>query len=800
MNPSEWKEVSELLADLLAVEPAARTRLLEERCAGNASLRREVEALLATETSGGPLDRSPVEAALQANGRLRDGERLGPYRLLRAIGEGGMGVVYLARRDDGQFERNVAIKFIRHVLRGEPLLKRFATERQVLARLDHEHITRLLDAGVTAEGAPYLVMELVEGRPLTEVCRGLPLEQRLDLFRRICSAVEYAHQRLVVHRDLKPANILVQEDGQPKILDFGVAKLMEEDAASDTKALGRALTLNYASPELIRGEPVSTLADVYSLGVILFELLTGRVPHDYSNLTLDAVVREIESDSAAIPGYKGDLDAITAKATEKDPRRRYPSAQALAEDIRRYLNGEPVSARRASHAYLAGKFVRRNWRSVAAAAVFLIAVCGSAMLAERERARATRRFDQVRKLAGSMLFEFHDQAAKLSGSLELRHTMMSRAIEYLDSVAAEASGDRDLLMELAMAYVRWGSTQGYRESENYGDWKGALVSYGKARKLLDEIRTLAPGDLDASIRYGRLLSLIAQVYPTITERVAKKAAAGEAQAYWQELRRRHPEDDQVQQGLGSALFTLASIESTTAGRRGRYEEALDVFARSLARQPNHPDRLRNVALAHKYLAGTAEEADLDAFLEHVSQAQQLDARRVALAPTDRRARLDLTYDISMLATYHAKLREYGPAAGLAAQVVKEREALLAAEPKDVTLRSTYASALYQLGAHQMTLGDWRAARQSTASAAREYETLVRQGSGWQADLGWAVLNQARIARETGDSAACPQFLRARSLLGPLFAADVSRTALEQESWAVLRREAMSCQARPAAGN
>ena len=317
--------------------------------------------------------RSELEAETTA---ITHGALIGPYRLVRELGQGGMGVVYLAERADGQFEQRVALKLIKRGMDSDEILRRFLAERQVLARLSHPHIARLLDGGVTAEGQPYFAMEYVDGVPLHHYCeeRSLGFEDRLRLFREVCEAVQYAHRSLVVHRDLKPSNILVTSAGETKLVDFGIAKVLYEDVAdrSVTRTDQRLMTPEYAAPEQVRGEPVTTATDVYALGAILYQLLTGRPPHQFTGRSRGgAVPHHLRGGPRAAERgpctrhrrrrrLRGDLDIIVLKALRKDPARRYPSVEALLEDLERHRTGLPVRARPDSVAYRARKFLGRH--------------------------------------------------------------------------------------------------------------------------------------------------------------------------------------------------------------------------------------------------------------------------------------------------------------------------------------------------------------------------------------------------------------------------------------------------------
>jgi eukaryotic-like serine/threonine-protein kinase len=439
MPPRDFHEIEEVFQAALELPTGERLGWLVEYCGSDAELRREVESLLAAEAESEEFLGRP--GLLRAVGTLLGAERevgqhVGSYKVVREIGRGGMGVVYLATRDDGKFCQNVAVKVVKRGFDTEDILRRFRNERQILASLNHPNIARLFDGGETADGLPYFVMEYAEGLPLLQYCdeHDLSMEGRLKLFRSVCAAVSHAHQNLVVHRDLKPSNILVTHAGEVKLLDFGVAKLLNPGSVgggmTQTQALRRVMTPEYASPEQVRGQHVTTATDVYSLGVILYELLTGARPYELRDISSEELTRVIcdseplkPSEAVTRPratgagtggsenraphdpkSLKGDLDNIVLKALRKEPARRYKSADQFSEDVERHLKGLPVVARKDTFGYRASKFVGRNRVAIAAAGlVFLAVVTGLVValwqadnvrrqrdLAQRERLRAER--------------------------------------------------------------------------------------------------------------------------------------------------------------------------------------------------------------------------------------------------------------------------------------------------------------------------------------------------------------------------------------------------------------------------
>jgi serine/threonine protein kinase len=421
METERWHEVDRLFEEALDRPPAERPGFLDAACAGDPALRRDVERLLAADAMvSGFLEGPPDELLRLTLDDREEGGSLGAYRLLHRIGSGGMGSVYLARREDEHYQRDVAIKVLRSGLATTEAFHRFIAERQVLAHLDHPNIARLYDGGSTDDGRPYLVMELVEGLPVDEYCdrHRLTVDQRLDLFQKICAAVQHAHQNLLVHRDLKPANILITPEGEPKLLDFGIAKRLAPEAGATlqrTRAGLRLLTPRYASPEQVRGDAITTASDVYSLGVILYELLAGRSPYETSAelpYEIERVIceQEPERPSAALfrPGtpsaedvalarrtrpqalagrLRGDLDNVVLTALRKEPRRRYGSAAQLAQDLERHLQDLPVTARPDTLRYRTRKFARRHRAGLAAtlAVILLLAVAVASLVAQRRQ-------------------------------------------------------------------------------------------------------------------------------------------------------------------------------------------------------------------------------------------------------------------------------------------------------------------------------------------------------------------------------------------------------------------------------
>jgi len=467
----DWQQVKSIFHGAIDMPAEERTAYLQEACAGDAALRGEVESLLAShQDSEGFLESTAVAEAAQMLerdlGRRWIGRLVGPYELVAEIGRGGMGQVFRARRADGQYRSEVAIKLVPAAFASPSVDRRFAAERQILAGLVHPGIARLLDGGTTTDKVPYLVMELVEGQPIDEYCKAntLSVPSRLRLFLAVCEAVSYAHRHLVVHRDLKPNNIFITADGAVKLLDFGVAKVLDS-VAPGTKAtvtLMRAFTLTFASPEQIRGEPVTTATDVYSLGVLLYHLLTGASPYRCANGPLSALSREICEQSPSPPSataaargaairdratrINADLDSISMLALQKDPARRYSSVDLLAEDVRRYLDDRPVLARGNAVPDRLGKFVRRHWLATAACTATILAFAASVVLtAHNERAlsaQSAQRFAAAHRTARFLLRQL-EQRMGVAG-VEPGSPAEEQVLERLESIAARTQDEQTL--------------------------------------------------------------------------------------------------------------------------------------------------------------------------------------------------------------------------------------------------------------------------------------------------------------------------------------------------------------------
>jgi serine/threonine protein kinase len=519
MNSSaEWLLRTEtIFHEVIAVAEPERTEVLEARCGSDTALLLELRSLVAA---------YDAEECYQNDsaGEDKSGEaqQIGPYAIDSLLGRGGMGAVYLAHRVDGQFEQQVAVKIIDLPLATDLFRERFRTERQILAGLSHPCIARLLDGGVSIDGDLYLAMEYIEGVSITEYCEAhaLTIHQRLALFQKVCGAVQYAHQNLVVHRDLKPDNILVDRDGEPHLLDFGTAKILTPLAkvGNDlTQAGFQTFTPRYASPEQVLGQPITIASDTYSLGVLLYLLLTGRLPYELKEFTTEEMVRVICGQEPRRPSDAGgslgkldaDLECILLKALRKEPQQRYATVDQMASDVQAYLQQRPVQARRGNWSYFAAKFVRRNKLVISAATLLLVSVIAGiagvlwqSRVANAERRKADARSADLRQLSVSLLSELDDAIKELPGSTSAQKLLVTRVLEHLDRMSADGADDQQTQLDVADGYTRIGNLQGNQYDQNIGDAVGGLASINKAVAITEKFRSLHPNDPAVMHAYG----------------------------------------------------------------------------------------------------------------------------------------------------------------------------------------------------------------------------------------------------------------------------------------------------------
>jgi eukaryotic-like serine/threonine-protein kinase len=777
-----WSRVDAVFNAAVEIEgdPEARAALIARAAAGDDAVVAEVRSLLAAHDRSGDF-LGPVEAEPPAS--LRPGATLGAYRLVAKIGEGGMGDVYRAERADGAFGRAVAVKVTRGGLVEGESAARFRTERQILATLQHPNVVTLLDGGTTADGRAFLVMELVDGVPITAYCadRRLGLDERLALFRQVCAAAHYAHRHAIVHRDLKPANVLVTVDGVAKVLDFGVAKLLAAEATDGHTVPGLLpgpLTPNYASPEQLRGLPVTTASDVYALGVLLYELVTGGRPYETTGQPLDRVIElvvraEPTRPSEAIPRagavtwdrrrLRGDLDAIVLRALAKDPEARYASAEQLADDVARFVARQPVSAREPSAIYLLRKLAARHRVAAIASGLALIGVLGGFGVAlwqrqeaERERRRAEARLADVRALANALIFKIHDAVVPLPGSTPVRKTIVAEALGYLEKMQRDLGDDPKLRFELAGAYLRIATVLGYPQSANLGDRPGAIAALQQAHRLIAGQARHPDAPLDTVDRYIAIERQLGTLYKTVGRYADAKAATAASVQRAEQLYARYPNERRARWLLANARFEVAWNIADPRAALPEWERTRVLYDAILAESPDDSDAMRNVALVEKYTAARHELlVDRQAALRHYQRALELDERRLAKAPDNPQARLDTAIDLASIAGVYEDLGDFERGGTLRARSLAMRRALSEADPQNVLLRGRLAYALSFFARAEALRGRVEAAVPPSDDSLRITRELVAttKDSSFQVDLAVALTVRGFIEERRGSRAA-----------------------------------------------
>ena len=798
-----WHEIKDKLDAVLSLAPEQRAAYLDQASAADPELRRELESLLASHEQAGTgfserprfSSRRRSECAERPRSRPSRPDdrsaRLGTYEIVEQIGVGGMGEVYRAIRADDQYHKQVAIKLVRASQNSDFVIRRFKNERQILAGLDHPNIARMLDGGTMEEGIPYFVMELIEGQPITEYCdsRNLPIVERLKLFTSVCSAVQYAHQRLIVHRDIKPSNILVTQEGMPKLLDFGIAKIVDTDSGTGpaTLTIFRALTPGYASPEQVKGEPITTVSDVYALGVVLYEMLTGQHPYSAPGSTPHQIARAVcevdpekpsmvvrQNRRLAFSGcgqppprsattvrldensadrlskrLSGDLDNIALMALRKEPERRYASVDKFAEDLRRHLANLPVFARKDTAGYRISKFVARHKAGVAAtAAAIIILIVGivatlreaqiareQASVARSQRARAEARFNDVRKLANSLMFEIHDSIRDLPGSTPARKLLVTRALEYLDSLSREASADVSLQRELASAYERVGDVQGYFYRSNLGDTAGALQSYQKAVAIRQALAKSAPNDLGVQSDLADSYAKIASVEVTIGETQKSVDKYRQAQAIRESLARAEPLSEDARFKLANTHDAIGDALADFPDWKGaleEYKEGLVGFVSLSTLNPKDVSYRRMIALTKTKVGFVFENTDRIAdALKQYQEALAILKALVLEDPSNALLQHNLAFTHLDIGDILTKLREYGHARKEFLEAVSIDELLSRADPADMRVSRNLVMTFAHMGDNEMKAGRSEAALQDyrKALALGEKRTAADPGDG-----------------------------------------------------------------------
>jgi len=803
VTPERWRQIESVFNEAADLPEDQRPAFLDSSCAGDSELRNEVDGLLAASSPDlldSAINASTDDMVMQASDDAMVGKRLGHYRIDALIGRGGMGAVYRAVRDDDEFRQQVAIKVVPRLLASPEAVGRFRSERQILANLVHPNIARLLDGG-SEDGIPFLVMEYVEGVPLTEYLAGrnLSIAQQLVLMRSICDAVQYAHQNLIVHRDLKPGNILVTAEGNVKLLDFGVAKLLDPGSSGATQTSAMMLTPDYASPEQIRGDAVTTASDVYSLGVVLYEVLTGSKPYELTSTNPIEIQRMVCESEPVAPRTQmrqidSDLDNIVLMAMRKDPSRRYGSADQLSADIRRYLEGRPVLARRDSFAYRAGKFIQRNRWPLGAAALTSCLLIAATVTAVREAREAQHRFDQLRSFARTVLVDLDAQLRDVPGTVKARQVLIAEVDGFLKKAVAEnSSDDAGLAAELATTYLRMGEMQGVTPA--------ALASFESGRKLLENKPKLSSADILVLARLceriGMTLAEMGRT-PAAIENLSRTASLADsvrstsveaplmkARADWRLARLYRIEyhlDEAEQHGRMAVAASQALMSQGQSGkeveelfsgsrlvlggvlkRQGKWQESLALYEQILAdskvrvqREPQSVVLQRELARNYQIVADMLNvlperRAEVPA---HVRDSVRILDRLAALDPMDDAMQGELGQYLSTAGEFLERPEDYAESMAYLHRSLEVFGKLLRKEPESgvyvlyhALVEADIGRKLGEHGSHAEAL-QWmeRGRAELVKLVARDRENLTHRFELIKVQR-WIVANLARLKRE-----------------------------------------------------
>ena len=750
MNDTDFqKRVLVLCEEALTHEPDDRRAFLDGACDNDTEMRIAVEKLMATVEQTSDFLRPATEEL-----NYEAGDMVGEYRIVRNLGRGGMGSVYLAEREAAGYSQRVALKVMRTHLQSTDMINRFDEERRILARLHHPYIARLMDGGTTEQGLPYLVTELVEGVPIDTFCdeQRLTVKERLKLVQKVALGIQSAHQNLVVHSDLKPGNILITEDGIPKLLDFGIAKLVRPVSANDPQETMTidllALTPDYASPEQIAGDVVTTTSDVYSLAVLTYRLLVGETPYVIKAAPRADMIEALENTSIPLASrhvlalrkmafvetiadnrqttsaklsrqLSGDLDTVLLKALDSDPQQRYSSALMYANELKHFCDGMPISAGGDAAAYKIRKFIGRHRFSVAAGCAALLALVGGLGISIWQAHIAERRFDDLQGFAETVMFDLHDEIADLPGGTSARQLMTRESLHYLDRLAKDAGGDRALQLDLSRAYKRLGDVLGNPTNANLGDVESAVDSYEKALAIAE--------DLSTGFKYdAKIVRQKALVHEKIADVLTWKGKLDDALTHslqsreiFESLATRFPDDHQHVMSVAISRVKLGDmLGHPSFPNAGKKAEALEEYQEALAAitplsdASDSPMRTRRyLALIHERVGTMLSEVNqFDDALIHFETSLTVREQLAALQPANANSRRDV-------AIAHEKIGDLSLARGDAQNAIRLYEqalvmyrALAKSDPDNTNAVRTLAIGLENLAEALLVAGDTQAAR------------------------------------------------------------------------------------------
>ena len=813
---NDWERVRHVFEAALLQPAEQRASFVAHSCRDEPAIHDQVAALLASHDRASDFLETPAGVLLGhgASGHASAdpavdpniGRVIGSYHIESCIGHGGMGTVYRAVRDDDAFRKTVALKLVRGGRYSEYFERRFLLERKILAGLQHPNIATVLDGGTTDAGQPYLVMEYVEGQPITEysAARAAAISERVALFRIVCAAVQYAHQNLVIHRDIKPANVLVDRHGVPKLLDFGIAKLLTSGAEADvapTATMVPVMTPEYASPEQVKGQTVTTASDVYSLGVLLYELLAGRRPYEVQAESLTAIVKAVCETEAVAPSeaaqgrnratLRGDLDTIVLKALRKEPERRYQSARELSEDLRRHLEGRPVTARADTVGYRAGKFVRRNRAAVTAALLIAASLVGGIVTTTWQARLAERRFDEARRLIRSVIFDIQPKLGAVPGTTQLRKELIESTLEYLVALGRDAGDDPRLLRELSASYVQLARVQGIQGNANVGDIQAARRTLGEAEKLVARLSKIDPDGPEslheAAVleRYLALSFLYEAAYAPAREHARRAVDLAERAV---KIR----PDFQAREDLADTRRTLANCSDSAE----EFARSQAIYESLLRERPDESRVLRNLSQVYKYAAGLHyQKGEERPGLDLIAKAHAIDEKLLAADPEDPQAQDDLSFSLNQLSWGYSKLGDLTAALAASERSLAMRERIVAQNPGEARAQERLGYVLRAIALLRRKAGDRASSLRDYQRAHAIYTDLRARGYGGAyaaSELGSTELELGDLESEDGHAEeACRWYRQSAAVFDELAARGALRSDSHEEAEKA-RRAAGAC--------
>ena len=813
-----WQQVKQILHHASELPQNQRSSFVLQASNGDQELIDEVESLLLSfDDAESFLEDAPIQ--LSGIGGTLEGRWIGDYQIETLIASGGMGSVYLATKQMDGVPMRVALKVIRFATTQESLVRRFRLERQILAQLTHENILRLLDGGVTADGLPYIVTEYLDARNLEQwLAETQPtLSARLKVFQAICDGVAYAHRNLIVHSDIKPGNILITRDGTPKLVDFGIARLLSNKDDSDpdsgqlTITMSPAFTPWWASPEQLRGEPLSIESDCYALGRILFLLLTEQKPFDFTAFSTQQILEKLKREPPPRPSLitgdgrlKGDLDNIALKSLEYERHHRYRSVDALSDDIARHLACRPVSARPQTRTYRLQKFVRRNKGLVTVISIATLAILitlGFAFYQAQQSRRnydaSRQRFEQLRTLANSLIFEADDALIRLQGATEVRIRIVKSALGYLDELAKQDSSDPQLKEELAAAFEKIGEIQGGAGSTNLGQSAQALQSFRKSEALREDLRRAAKKPVD----FHRTNNNLARIYARLSAALRDVGDVEGALTYErkalgirQVLFEGEPNNLNFKRALASSLTTLSGSLSQAGDYPGvmdTRQEALRMHEEIVASNPDSSADLRALALALARMASIEmHENQFKESLQHYQRAFDIDSGLLRRNPSNVQFQISTGWSHN---NYGVILIRIGRANEALVHFAKARsffETVSNGDESDVRSRTLLATSRIRTAEALLSLKRPQQALPFVEAAISEREKLAAQNqssAGVQGELAeaYAALGNLRVALRQ-PAKAVSSFLNAKRMLTEIIRADRANAAMKEDLAAINR--------------